>query len=63
MKYYLAFINKTDGFKVVAISSYDDYDSQQEHLVKFNARLQEYGLDWLAYPEVEYHEIQAISEL
>lgn len=63
MKYYIAFINKLDGFKVVSVASYDEYEEQQEAVEKHNQRLSEYGFDWLGFPQVEYHEIQAISEV
>ena len=63
MKYYIVFINKLDGFKVVAVTSYDDYDDQQKAIEKYNKRLSTYGFDWLGFPQVEYHEIQAISEV
>lgn len=63
MKYYLIFINKLDGFKVVAISSFDDYESQQDILKKYSKNLDEHGVDWLGYPQVEFHEIQTLSEV
>lgn len=63
MKYYIVFINKLDGFKVVAVSSYEDYDDQQKAIEEYNRRLSTYGFDWLGIPQVEYHEIQAISEV
>ncbi len=63
MKYYLIFINKLDGFKVVAISSFDDYESQQDILKKYSKNLDEHGVDWLRYPQVEFHEIQTLSEV
>ena len=63
MKYYIVFINKLDGFKVVVVASYDDYDEQQKAIEKYNRRLSTYGFDWLGIPQVEYHEIQAISEV
>lgn len=63
MKYYLIFINKLDGFKVVAISSFDDYESQQDILKKYSKNLDEHGVDWLSVPQVEFHEIQTLSEV
>ena len=63
MKYYLVFINKLDGFKVVAISAYDDYETQQQQLKIFKDRLEQYGFDRLSFPEVEFHEVQEVSEI
>lgn len=63
MKYYLVFINRLDGFKVVSISSYDDYETQQQHFKIFKDKLDQYGSDWLDFPRVEFHEVQEISEI
>ena len=63
MKYYLVFINNLGGFKVVSISSYDNYEEQQSMLEQCNLKLEEHGFDWLGFPQVEYHEVQAVSEV
>lgn len=63
MKYYVVFINKLEGFKVVAITSYEDYEDWQFALEKHNTRLSECGFDWLGFPQVEYHEVQGLSEV
>lgn len=63
MKYYLVFINTLDDFEVVCISSYDSYEEQQAALEKYNLRLEQYGFDWLGFPQVEFHKVQALSEV
>lgn len=63
MKYYIVFINNLDGFKVVSISSYDDYETQQQQFKIFKDRLDEYGFDWLGFPQVEFHEVQEVNEI
>ena len=63
MKYYIVFINTLDGFKVVSISSYEDYETQQQQFNIFKDKLDQYGLDWLGFPQIEYHEIQLVSEV
>ncbi len=63
MKYYIVFINTLDGFKVVSISSYDDYETQQQQFNIFKDKLDQYGLDWLGFPQIAYHEIQLVSEV
>jgi hypothetical protein len=63
VKYYLVFINTLDGFETVCVNSYDSYEEQQAMLEKHNLRLEENGFDWLSFPQVEFHKVQAISEV
>lgn len=63
MKHYLIFINNLDGFKVVAIISFDDEESLQKAYKKYEQKLSQNGFDWLGYPQVEYHQIQTLTEV
>lgn len=63
MKYYLIFINTVDGFKVVAISTFDDNESLQKAYKQYEQKLSQNGFDWLGYPQVEYHQIQTLTEV
>lgn len=63
MKYYLVFINTLDDFEAVCVSSYDSYEEQQAALEKYNLRLERYWSDWLGFPQVEFHKVQALSEV
>lgn len=60
MKYYIIFLNHG---KVVSISSFDDYESQQKSYSEMQERLNQLGFDWLGFPQVEYDEIQTLSEV
>lgn len=62
MKHYLIFINNLDGLKVVAISTFDDEESLQKAYKKHEQKLSENGFDRLGYPQVEYHQIQTLTE-
>lgn len=63
MKYYLIFINTLDGFEVVSISTFDDYESQQKAYELANGKLRENGSDWLGFNQGLYHKVQLLSEV
>lgn len=63
MKYYLIFINTLESFEVVAISTFDDNESLQKAYKQYEQKLSENGFDWLGYPQVEYHQLQILTEV